>query len=262
MPTLPLPANHQSSYHGVSPNQGRGHAHLQPPHPVELLQKGCAESRQGHGAHQTQIWTLSILVASSGANIPISSILLCKGAGRRKVSSLQDRVSVPTNSEFVANILALSSDRFTPAIDATSLMSSSSLERRGAEDYVVRGNHSSLRWFQFGGSRQVARNQSADLFSTPAEGMKPPLLHSCWKHTLTETCSQNQAETTVLRLPVPRTSREDLTVRKWTAPPPMLALKYTGRQSLPKGASPWLLELVLLCSSCLCRNSRKGFGSR
>lgn len=137
LPTLPLPANHQKSYHGVSPNQGRRHAHLQPPHPVELLQKGCAESRQGHGAHQTQIWTLSILLTSSGTNIPISSILLCKGAGRRKVSSLQDRVSVPTNSEFVANILALSSDRFTPAIDATSLMSSSSLERRGAEDYVV-----------------------------------------------------------------------------------------------------------------------------
>lgn len=53
------------------------------------------------------------------------------------MSSLQDRVSVPTNSEFVANILALSSDRFTPAIDATSLMSSSSLERRGT-DYFCR----------------------------------------------------------------------------------------------------------------------------
>lgn len=60
--------------------------------------------------------------------VPISNILLCRGAGSRKVSSLQDRVRVPTNSEFVANILALSSDRFTPAMDATSLMSSSSLQ--------------------------------------------------------------------------------------------------------------------------------------
>lgn len=67
------------------------------------------------------------------ADIPISSIRLCNGAGRRKVSSLQDRVRVPTSSEFVANILALSSDRFTPAIDATSLMSSSSLQKRGKE---------------------------------------------------------------------------------------------------------------------------------
>lgn len=64
------------------------------------------------------------------AHIPISKILLCKGAGKRKVSSLQDRVRVPTNSEFVANIRALSSDRFTPAIEATSLMSSSSLQKR------------------------------------------------------------------------------------------------------------------------------------
>lgn len=67
------------------------------------------------------------LAAAMTHDVPISSIRLCKGAGRRKVSSLQDRVRVPTSSEFVANILALSSDRFTPAIDATSLMSSSSL---------------------------------------------------------------------------------------------------------------------------------------
>lgn len=158
MPALPLPVSHQWSYHGVSPNPDRRHAHLQPPHPVELLQKGCAESHQGHGAHLTQMWTLGIPVASSGANIPISSILLCNGAGRRKVSSLQDRVSVPTNSEFVANILALSSDRFTPAIEATSLMSSSSLEMQGTDYSVVRGNYSSLRWFQVAGSKQAAGN--------------------------------------------------------------------------------------------------------
>lgn len=78
--------------------------------------------------------------------IPISNILLCRGAGRRKVSSLQDRVRVPTNSEFVANILALSSDRFTPAIDATSLMSSSSLqERRGGGSNERRAANSAGR---------------------------------------------------------------------------------------------------------------------
>lgn len=41
---------------------------------------------------------------------------------------------MPTSSEFVASILALSSDRFTPAIDATSLMSSSSLQNRRQDD--------------------------------------------------------------------------------------------------------------------------------
>lgn len=72
--------------------------------------------------------------------VPISNILLCRGAGSRKVSSLQDLVRVPTNSEFVANILALSSDRFTPAMDATSLMSSSSLqETRGSDSNSMRG---------------------------------------------------------------------------------------------------------------------------
>lgn len=52
---------------------------------------------------------------------------------------MQDRVSVPTKSEFVAKILALSSDRFTPAIDATSLMSSSSLKVRTTDDCAKHG---------------------------------------------------------------------------------------------------------------------------
>ncbi len=58
---------------------------------------------------------------------PISSILLCSTAQERKASSLQERVTAPTSPELVAKILAFSSDRFTPAMEATSLMSSSSL---------------------------------------------------------------------------------------------------------------------------------------
>lgn len=45
----------------------------------------------------------------------------------RKASSLQERVTVPTSSELVAKIRAFSSDKFTPAMEATSLISSSSL---------------------------------------------------------------------------------------------------------------------------------------
>lgn len=52
----------------------------------------------------------------------------------RKVSSLQDRVTVPTSSEFVARIRALSSDKLTPAMDATSLISSSSLGEMKSEE--------------------------------------------------------------------------------------------------------------------------------
>lgn len=66
--------------------------------------------------------------------LPISSILLCNGAANRNASSLHDLVRVPTNSEFVAKIRALSSERLTPAMDATSLMSSSSLKN-------VKGTH-------------------------------------------------------------------------------------------------------------------------
>lgn len=51
----------------------------------------------------------------------------------RKDSSLHERIFVPTSSELVARMRAFSSLRLTPAMDATSLMSSSSLkgERRG-----------------------------------------------------------------------------------------------------------------------------------
>lgn len=61
---------------------------------------------------------------------PISRALRLSRDGDRKVSSLQERVTVPTSSELVAKILALSSVRLTPAMEATSLMSSSSLGDR------------------------------------------------------------------------------------------------------------------------------------
>lgn len=61
--------------------------------------------------------------------LPISSIRRWSDPGWRKVSSLHERICVPTSSEFVASILALSSFRFTPAMEATSLMSSSSLHQ-------------------------------------------------------------------------------------------------------------------------------------
>ena len=82
---------------------------------------------QFHTEHAAVVHAKPTWRAQHPRAVPISNILLCRGAGSRKVSSLQDLVRVPTNSEFVANILALSSDRFTPAMDATSLMSSSSL---------------------------------------------------------------------------------------------------------------------------------------
>lgn len=59
---------------------------------------------------------------------PISRALLLSEGVERKVSSLQERVTEPTSSELVAKIRALSSDRLTPAMEATSLISSSSLD--------------------------------------------------------------------------------------------------------------------------------------
>ena len=58
---------------------------------------------------------------------PISRALRVSKEVERKVSSLQDRVTAPTSSELVARIRALSSDKLTPAMEATSLISSSSL---------------------------------------------------------------------------------------------------------------------------------------
>lgn len=67
---------------------------------------------------------------------PISRALLLSKEVDRKVSSLQERVTDPTSSELVAKIRALSSDRLTPAMEATSLMSSSSLDE--AEELAFR----------------------------------------------------------------------------------------------------------------------------
>jgi hypothetical protein len=55
-------------------------------------------------------------------NSPICLILCCRGTAWRKISSLQDRICVPTNS-VEPNILWVSSARFTPPIAATSLSS-------------------------------------------------------------------------------------------------------------------------------------------
>lgn len=59
---------------------------------------------------------------------PVSSMRFWRGIAARKGSSLQDCIWDPTKSELVAIIRALSSLRLTPAIEATSLMSSSSLQ--------------------------------------------------------------------------------------------------------------------------------------
>lgn len=61
---------------------------------------------------------------------PMSRTIRVSKEVERKVSSLQERVTMPTSSELVAKIRALSSDKLTPAIEATSLISSSSLEKR------------------------------------------------------------------------------------------------------------------------------------
>ena len=57
----------------------------------------------------------------------MSKILFCRAPMKRNGSSLHDWTSVPTNSEFVAKMQAFSSLRLTPAMEVTSLMSSSSL---------------------------------------------------------------------------------------------------------------------------------------
>lgn len=96
---------------------------------------------------QLQLWTsksLSLNVATlqhgPGALIlPVSRIRRWSSPGWRKASSLHERICVPTSSELVASILALSSFKFTPAMEATSLMSSSSLQH---ERWMISKIHS------------------------------------------------------------------------------------------------------------------------
>lgn len=74
----------------------------------------------------------------SGQDSPVSWIRRCSSPGWRKASSLHERICVPTRSELVASILALSSFRFTPAIEATSLISSSSLKDEMVDGKKIR----------------------------------------------------------------------------------------------------------------------------
>ena len=62
------------------------------------------------------------------SDLPIAVIRLNNGLWNKKLSSLQDLICVPIKSALVANIFLLSSDKLTPPIVATSLMSSSSLK--------------------------------------------------------------------------------------------------------------------------------------
>ena len=76
------------------------------------------------------------------SGVPVSRMRRCSRPVGRNDSSLQERIFVPTSSELVARIRAFSSLRLTPAMDATSLMSSSSLrtteeERRQSRDLQV-----------------------------------------------------------------------------------------------------------------------------
>lgn len=84
--------------------------------------------------------------------LPVSRMRRCSSPVGRKDSSLQDRILVPTSSELVARIRAFSSLRLTPAMDATSLMSSSSLKTRGQTDVLIKNQKpvlTSQRLFKF-----------------------------------------------------------------------------------------------------------------
>lgn len=81
----------------------------------------------------------SISCRSSQGAVPASMTRRCSRPVGRKDSSLHERILVPTSSELVARMRAFSSLRLTPAIDATSLMSSSSL-------VGVRGQKSGTGW--------------------------------------------------------------------------------------------------------------------
>lgn len=65
---------------------------------------------------------------------PISRARRVSEEVARKASSLQERVTAPTSSELVAKIRALSSDKLTPAMEATSLISSSSLDEMKTDE--------------------------------------------------------------------------------------------------------------------------------
>lgn len=97
---------------------------------MELI-KAAAEAE---GSSFSFVSTLAAKAVLSLVKVPVSRMRRCNKPAGRKDSSLQERIFVPTSSELVARIRALSSLRLTPAMDATSLMSSSSLRWREEEE--------------------------------------------------------------------------------------------------------------------------------
>lgn len=80
-------------------------------------------SKQECAVHSLQAFVRAAVIAS-----PMSRARRVSEEMERRGSSLQDRVTAPTSSELVARIRALSSDKLTPAMEVTSLISSSSLD--------------------------------------------------------------------------------------------------------------------------------------
>lgn len=99
---------------------------------LELQKEYCSRlDLLANGAEENSFSFFSTLDGNGFQIVPVSRTRRCNKPAGRKDSSLQERIFVPTSSELVARIRALSSLRLTPAMDATSLMSSSSLMERG-----------------------------------------------------------------------------------------------------------------------------------
>lgn len=114
---------------------------------------------------------------------PISRALRVSEEVEKKVSSLQERVTVPTSSELVAKIQALSSDKLTPAMEATSLISSSSLHEMKSDE----GNISSNTIYMFFYGETGSRYASVPLTGREALGFQPvrPILMIEISHVVT-----------------------------------------------------------------------------
>lgn len=92
--------------------------------PARWRQTSCLSFKRDV-CEETRVDQAALSSPSGRGASPISRVLLLSEEVERKVSSLQERVTEPTSSELVAKMRALSSDRLTPAMEATSLMSSS-----------------------------------------------------------------------------------------------------------------------------------------
>lgn len=141
--------------------------------------------------------SLYVTSAMSGQDSPVSWIRRCSSPGWRKASSLHERICVPTRSELVASILALSSFRFTPAIEATSLISSSSLK-----DEMVDGKKNThfivVHFYNtFLSCNKTNRNTSPSFTSGKVCEISTPLQGKTWEAlvtvllTPTGSCVQN-----------------------------------------------------------------------